>query len=62
MNVLTWGRLALAEWRRYRQWRQRTGNRLKGIFIDEPLKSSTRNLFGAMGIPIYQVALPSRFH
>lgn len=62
MNVLTWGRLALAEWRRYRQWRQRTGNRLEGIFIDEPLKSSTRNLFGAMGIPIYQVALPSRFH
>lgn len=62
MNVFSWGRLALAEWRRYRRWRQRTGNRLEGIFITEPLKSSTRNLFEVMGIPIYPVILPARFY
>lgn len=61
MNLLGWVRLAMAEWWRYRHWRQKTGNRLDGIFVAEPLKNSTRNLFEAMGIPIYEQELPARF-
>ncbi|HKK76911.1 MAG TPA: AMP-binding protein [Saprospiraceae bacterium] len=61
MSLLSWVRLAMAEWWRFRHWRQKTGNRLDGIFIAEPLKTSTHNLFEAMGIPIHEQELPARF-
>lgn len=61
MHLFAWGRLAIAEWWRYRHWRKKTGNRLDAVFIEEPLTEKTRNLFDAMGIPILVHELPTRF-
>lgn len=42
----------LADWWRFRKWRQLLGGYLRSIIVDEPVKTSTVQLFKAAFIPI----------
>lgn len=57
MSLISWGRLAIMEWFRYRHWRRKTGNRVDGIFIEGHLQPNTKNLMEAIGIPIFEQQL-----
>ncbi|GAB5552001.1 MAG: hypothetical protein Sapg2KO_15920 [Saprospiraceae bacterium] len=43
----------LADWWRFRKWRKLLGGYLRGIIIDEPIKTSTVQLFKAAFIPVF---------
>lgn len=43
----------LADWWRFRKWRRLVGGYLRGIIVDEPIKTSTVQLFKAAFIPVF---------